>query len=250
MSLFVLASPKGAPGVTTAAVALGAVWPRRALVVECDPAGGDLAARFHLSPEPSLLSLGMVARRGHLTPDDVEAHLQHLPRGLEVLIGLRAAEQAGALGRLWSVLPAALAEVDADVLVDCGRLTMGPPTEDLARHADLVMMVSRPTVEAVAHLAHRLEGLGRLGAASEVVLVGEQPFARGDVEGALGREGITTRVLGVLADDARGAAMLAGQPGRERWLARVSPLVRSARSLAEELVGRFAAATSSARVDG
>jgi hypothetical protein len=29
MSVLALASAKGAPGVTTAAVALGAVWPRR-----------------------------------------------------------------------------------------------------------------------------------------------------------------------------------------------------------------------------
>jgi MinD-like ATPase involved in chromosome partitioning or flagellar assembly len=71
MSVLALASAKGAPGVTTAAVALGAVWPRRVLLVEGDPAGGDLAARFHLPPEPNLVSLGMVARRGQLTPEEV-----------------------------------------------------------------------------------------------------------------------------------------------------------------------------------
>ncbi|MCP5854114.1 hypothetical protein NL323_29700, partial [Klebsiella pneumoniae] len=46
MSLIVLGAAKGAPGVTTAAVALAAVWPRSAVVAECDPSGGDLALRL------------------------------------------------------------------------------------------------------------------------------------------------------------------------------------------------------------
>src|ERR1019366_10538581 len=46
-----LCSAKGAPGVTTLACVLGAVWPthRAVVVAECDPSGGDLAGRFALS---------------------------------------------------------------------------------------------------------------------------------------------------------------------------------------------------------
>jgi MinD-like ATPase involved in chromosome partitioning or flagellar assembly len=237
MSMLALASAKGAPGVTTAAVALGAVWPRRALLVEGDPAGGDLAARFHLPPEPNLVSLGMVARRGPLAPGDVWSHVQRLPRGLEVVTGLRAGDQARGLGRLWSLLPAALAQVDdADVLVDCGRLGPETPAEGLVRQADLVVLVTRPTVEGVLHVASRLEALRRLGVAGDVVLVGEQPFGPAGVRDALAGEGVMAPVRGVLAADPRGAAMLAGHPGRERWLERASPLVRSARSLAADLL--------------
>src|SRR3982074_1468642 len=46
MALIAIASDKGAPGVTTAALALAAVWPRPVLLAECDPAGGDLVYRF------------------------------------------------------------------------------------------------------------------------------------------------------------------------------------------------------------
>ena len=46
MGLVVLAADKGAPGVTTAAVALAAVWPRPVLLAECDQAGGDLVYRL------------------------------------------------------------------------------------------------------------------------------------------------------------------------------------------------------------
>ena len=46
MALIAIASDKGAPGVTTSALALAAVWPRPVLLAECDPSGGDLAYRF------------------------------------------------------------------------------------------------------------------------------------------------------------------------------------------------------------
>jgi hypothetical protein len=134
-----LASAKGSPGVTTAAVALGAVWPYEVLVAECDPQGGDLAARFRLPPTPGLLSLGSVARRS-LDAGDVLAATQRLPGGLQVLLGPPWAEQARALGRLWSALPPALAQLDADVLVDCGRLDPDSLAIDLVRQADLVVL--------------------------------------------------------------------------------------------------------------
>jgi MinD-like ATPase involved in chromosome partitioning or flagellar assembly len=241
MSVIALASAKGAPGVTTAAVALGAVWPRRALVVEADPAGGDLAARFHLPPEPNLLSLGILARRGQLGAEELWAHTQRLPRGLEMLAGVRAAEQARALGRLWSLLPGALSELDADALVDCGRLAPATLAEDIIRAADVALLLCRPTVEGVLHVGDRLEALGRLGVAAEVVLLGERPFDRAKVQGALAANGITARVRGVLADDARAAGMLTGQAGSERWLQRVSPLIRSARGLADDLTEQLPA---------
>ncbi len=241
MSMVALASAKGAPGVTTTAVALGAVWPRRVLVAECDPAGGDLAARFRLPPEPNLVALGMAARHGQLTVEDVWGHTHRLPRGLEVLTGLRAGDQARGLGQLWSLLPAALAQLDADVLADCGRVTADTPAQGLLRHAELVVLLTRPTVEGVAHVASGLEVLTRMGVAAEVAVVGERPFDRASVQAALASQGVTAPVRATLADDPRGAAMLGGQAGRERWLERASPLIRSARSLAADLLPRLAA---------
>jgi hypothetical protein len=81
----------------------------------------------------------------------VWGHTQRLPRGLEVLTGLRAGDQARGLGRLWSLLPQALPQLDADVLVDCGRLVADTSAEDLVRRADLLVLLVRPTVEGVLH---------------------------------------------------------------------------------------------------
>src|ERR1700733_5524315 len=46
MALIAVAADKGAPGVTTTALSLAAVWPRPVLLAECDPAGGDLVYRL------------------------------------------------------------------------------------------------------------------------------------------------------------------------------------------------------------
>lgn len=41
MAVLALTSAKGAPGVSTAALAMTLLWPRAALLAECDPAGGS-----------------------------------------------------------------------------------------------------------------------------------------------------------------------------------------------------------------
>ena len=65
VTIISVCSAKGSPGVTTLACALGAVWPaeRRVMVAECDPSGGDIAARFGLSAKRGMTSLILEARR-------------------------------------------------------------------------------------------------------------------------------------------------------------------------------------------
>ncbi|MGK5559287.1 hypothetical protein ACSNOI_47590, partial [Actinomadura kijaniata] len=123
MALIALAADKGAPGVTTAAVALGAVWPRPVLVAECDQAGGDLVYRLPadpgdgtggtamLNPARGLLSLAATARRG-LRPDQIAEHCQRLVGGLDVLVGITSAEQAQGMTWLWGPLARAFAGLD------------------------------------------------------------------------------------------------------------------------------------------
>ena len=103
MALIVIAADKGAPGVTTTALALAAVWPRPVLLAECDPAGGDLVYRFPaadgsaLDPRRGLMTLAVAARRG-LQPRQLWEHTQKLSGGLDVLTGVINAEQGASLG--------------------------------------------------------------------------------------------------------------------------------------------------------
>jgi hypothetical protein len=131
MGLIVLAAGKGAPGVTTAAVAIAAVWPRPVLLAECDQAGGDLVYRLPaedggvLNPARGLLSLAATARRG-LRPDQTWEHTQRLVGGLNVLVGLTNAEQAQGLTWLWSPLGRAFANLSVPGPYADGEVP-GPP---------------------------------------------------------------------------------------------------------------------------
>ena len=93
MALIAIAADKGSPGVTTSALALAAVWPRRVLLAETDPAGGDLVYRSRaahggtLDPNSGMLSLAATARRG-LAAEQLWDHAQPLTGGLDVLVGL------------------------------------------------------------------------------------------------------------------------------------------------------------------
>src|SRR5260221_13270976 len=63
MPLIAQASVKGSPGVTTTCFALAAAWPaQRRLVIEADPAGGDLGPWLGLPPAPGLTRLAAAAR--------------------------------------------------------------------------------------------------------------------------------------------------------------------------------------------
>src|SRR5689334_14722729 len=110
-------------GVTTAVAALAAVWPeeRRRVVVELDPAGGTLAAVCGLRVTPGLVSLATASRR-RMEPEAVVAHSQQLPAGGAVVVGPPSAAQARRALQLLLDAGANFGDVDADVLVDCGRL--------------------------------------------------------------------------------------------------------------------------------
>lgn len=243
MTVYALASAKSSPGVTTLTVALAHVWPssRRVVVAELDPGGGDLATRWELAPpgqapKPGLLSLGIAARRSPPSADDLAAHVQR--RGeLEVLAAPPRASQAIlALSALQPHLPALLASVDGDVLVDCGRLEEGSPLAALALAADILVLVVRPTSEELPRAGALLRGLEEQGARGALVLVGEgqalfgNRYTTQDVVDQLG-----VQVIGVVPFDRRGAEFLGGsRPGSERLL-EGSQLIRSARRLAPAL---------------
>jgi MinD-like ATPase involved in chromosome partitioning or flagellar assembly len=237
MGTIAFASAKASPGVTTTIAALAASWPedRDLHVAELDPSGGDLAVRFDLAPEPGLVSLAAAGRRD-LRVDTFVEHTQALPfpaaEGVErrVLVAPVAADQAvAALGTLRSGLVPVLAGLGGDVLVDCGRLDPGSPVVDVALGADLLVVVVRPVVAEVHHLAARLAALRPR--ALSLLAVGEAPYPVTEVATAVG-----AAALGTLADDPRAADALTvdGRSASARSMRR-SRLLRDARAVAEGL---------------
>ncbi|MFF4231616.1 hypothetical protein [Streptomyces sp. NPDC001820] len=265
MALIALAADKGSPGVTTAAVALAAVWPRRALLAEADPAGGDLVYRSSaahggpLNPNTGMLSIAATARRG-LAPDQLWDHSQTLSGGLDVLVGLGSAEQAAGLVGQWPLLGrafSALAEsphAPADVIADCGRISGETPAVELFSHASLLLLIARTEPESIARvrdraiaLSARLHGQNRGAAQLATPLIGVLMVAEpGDsakvanqVNSMLIGAQAGARVLGTLAHDPAGAEQLAG---RRRGRLDKSLLIRSARKISADLYQQYGAA--------
>ncbi|MCA2224265.1 hypothetical protein [Nonomuraea aurantiaca] len=238
MALIVLAADKGAPGVTTAATALAAVWPRPVLLAECDPAGGDLAYRLPaadggvLNPGKGLLTLAATARRG-LEPAQIHQHTQKIVGGLDVLAGLTHGEQAAGLTWLWGPLGRALAAIpDADVIADCGRLGGHPQLGDLMAQAEQVVLLTRATLDHVAHLRERLS----ITKAHGVAVIADPRNYRSSIDDVRRIVGPSVKFVHGLAHDPKGAELLRGQWGGrlDRCL-----LIRTARDLAGRLVSNL-----------
>lgn len=237
MPLIAVAYVKGRPGATTTALGLAVTAPAaaRAVVVECDPAGGDLMHRHRLAAVPSVVDLAAAARGSsggvaggvdafavaaqRVTVADMAVPVVVAPAG--------GAQTRAAVPELTGNTTAVLKATDRLVLADCGRLTPGSPGWPLLGLADVVVVMARARTDEVAHLR---EALGELvDAASGRLLV---LLAAGGVYSAvevtevltryvaeeLARDPRTVRVLGPLPEDRRAAAVLGGEllAGR-RW---------------------------------
>ena len=96
MSMIVLASASGSPGVTTTALGLVLGWPRPALLVEADPTGGSAIAAGYLRgsvvPPEAMIELAM-AQHADAVLDALPRVCQPLP-GVEKM-GARHGPRAG-----------------------------------------------------------------------------------------------------------------------------------------------------------
>jgi hypothetical protein len=249
MTVLCICAGKGSPGVTTLACAIGAVWPerRRIILAECDPSGGDLAAKFGLSAKRGMASMMLDVRRANSGGSvDSAAHLQTLPGGLEVLAGPTGAGASitvdGALEDCLSYL-ASDANSETDFVLDCGRILPRAMGQVAAiRAARQVIVVARPTVEGLASTRWIAERLTRSdssestdtnesnplhgdGSSAGLVLVGEGPVAPSQAASAFG-----IQVLATIPWDPRGSSALRGEPLSNRRLGR-SPLINTVRHL-------------------
>ncbi len=234
MTVVAMTSCKGSPGVTTLACLVAASWPvdRRPVVVECDPAGGDLTARYALSGGTGWTSLLAAVRRPG-AETSLDDHLQQLPGGLDVLVGHVAESSAS-----WSVdiqdraeRTVAACSPPVDLIVDLGRLPeRGRDVSPWMARADRVCLVSGSDAASAMHVLARSEsvvswGRGRVG----LVAVGRGAYRAREIERLSG-----IPVLGEIPYDPEAAAVVTDGVGSSRRLAR-SGLVAAARRLAGAL---------------
>lgn len=243
MTTVAFASARHSPGVTTTLMAMAAAWPanRRVVVLEVDAAGSDLLCRYGLMAEPNLLTLAADGRT-EVSADSLWANTQHLvgQPGVEVVVGPLDPRQAQAAitALVQADLTRTLAELDADVLLDVGRLGPDSPALELFAAADVAAMVARPTLAQAAHLHQRIAWLDR---SMELVVIGEGQWGPEELAANVGASG----VLAALPDDHRGAESVFAA-GRGARALRRSGLWRSAHALVEQVMARAAAPRSAA----
>ncbi len=231
MTTIALCSVKHSPGATTAALAACAAWSdgpdASPILVEADPAGGDLAARLGVPFEPGLASLAASARHPG-RPILMADHARPLPCGGRVLLAPSAPEHAsGAVRTLGARMAAVLAESGGRGVVDCGRWSPESPASAVMATAELTLVVVHADLAGVDHLRSRLPALqdvvrDRL----LLVLTGGSPYPPREVERATG-----VGVLGVIPRDPRAVAALYG--GRQSRTLDRSSLLRAMRSMLE-----------------
>jgi hypothetical protein len=258
MTLVTILSVSGAPGVSTVACLLATTWavPGPVMVVECDASGGDLAARFGLSPSVGWPSLTAAVRRsGASTP--LDPHLQYLPGGLPVLVGAHHGPPAAAGGPEAGVVRTRSAGdsggIGGDdgggqgnhgggrsglVVVDLGRLPHDSvETEGWLEAADWTVVVVRDDPAGAVRVGHRAAELlarteGRLG----LVVVGVNGFRCRELAGLTGID-----PMGDVPFDSESAAVASGVSGAGRRLGR-SQLLASVRRVGVVVASRTGSA--------
>ncbi|MGV1004353.1 MAG: hypothetical protein ACOYEV_06190 [Candidatus Nanopelagicales bacterium] len=210
MAVISLISAKGAPGVTTTAVALAHNWPgaadREAVLFDAEPLGGGTGAgilRGAVPPGSGVLPLASDRTRSPL--EAVAAASVNLDAaGRSRLIpGVPDASRAGALPIAWDRLRAAELPAGTDILVDAGRCDPRQPLPSWVAEADLVLVLSHlalPAVRATELLVGAWPGDGTSLRLLAVTPTG--PYSASETAAAL-----QVALLGQLSYDPRSAAI-------------------------------------------
>ncbi|MBB5429925.1 hypothetical protein [Nocardiopsis composta] len=230
MRTIALFSLSGAPGVTTLALAVAAAWPtvQRAVLVEADASGGDVASWRHLPASPGLVELAAAARAPEPADGALQGCVQVLPGGVGVCPAPASADRAAGAVNLLARRPAVLAPPEEAVaVVDVGRLAPRSAAAHLAAAADAAVLVVADDTAQLKRARDALPGLragiGRLGLA---VVGGTNPRAQIV-------EALEAPVWARIPTDPRSAAFLRGEGGARRAGRR--PLLAGARRLAQAL---------------
>ncbi|SEL80311.1 hypothetical protein, partial [Streptacidiphilus jiangxiensis] len=250
MTVVAITGGPGAPGATSAALALLLSWPlterRRVLLVEADPDGGAVLAgalQGEVHANKGLRHLALSDRRGRLLEEMWDQCIDLSPRGTGdrlLLPGLSDPAQATALVYTWEPLAEACQALDGygcDVIVDLGRSGGHGPSAVLARRADAVLAVVRTTLRGLSTARPRVTALAAeltaagAGDALALLLVREGPYAAAEISRTLG-----VPVVGILPFAPKDARVLSDGGGRttDRRFQR-SELMRAARSTGDEL---------------
>ncbi len=240
-------SVNGSPGVSTVALALGWVWPRHAVVAECDPAGGRALSVFDPDGRHGRTGVFELMLQARTMPlhRAMSSQLLVLPDGTgrhHLLPGVSSPREADSLD--WRRLTSLFLDLETvDVLADCGRFRSRAAAAAALSEADLVVAVvsnRRGSLQAFAKGVDVIrEEHGVFDDEGLVVLITDPDprFHQRYPHTEIGKE-LGLHVVGALPWDPANAAQFSDlhRPGRKF---ETSPLLAHARKTADE-IGRRA----------
>lgn len=239
MGLCCLISPGGAPGVSTTALGLSLLWPRRVLLAECDPMGrrvlpGFMADRMRESAGPGLLGLLTAAEAEQDSPLSLKDYLVPIAddERVELLHGIRDPRYGARLEPHWPRLAEALTAWDGDVIADLGQVGGRSTPVELLKVADAVVMILKPTLTQIDAAKPRLEALRSVldeRATLGLCLITDGPYSAAELHRVL--------EIPVLAElpSAPADAQVLSDGARPRLTFRTSLLVRCLQGLGRQL---------------
>lgn len=207
MGLIAIGSLNGSPGVTTTALALAATWPDAPglTVVECDPSGGDIAARWRLRSRPGLTDVAAAAAEfGSDAPEAIEEGVQTIEVcGANLRVVCAAPGGAGVRSALPTIAaPGAkvLNRPGSWAIADLGRLDWGSVAWPLVAAADATLLIVEGSLAGVAHLRSRIGDLRQAEALGARLAVAVAPgeYTPGEVADLLLAADVNLDVLGGL----------------------------------------------------
>lgn len=225
MAVITVVSAKHAPGATTTAMLLASAADPFCLplVLEADPAGGDLAARVGTLFEPGMSTLVRAARSAR-GPGLIEQHCRPLPSGVGLIVGAMHPAQIAIYGDdAPGLLIEPLRARGGLAVIDAGRWG-SPSSRSWVLGSDAVVLVLRPTVESAEHVALRLGELDDTGVAVALAVVGDGPLRVDDVAAIVERP-----VHELPADPDTARALCGAQTSSEEL--RATPLFLAAEKL-------------------
>ena len=202
-------------GTTTTTVALAHAWPgpETALIVEADPAGGQLAEMVGADPHLGLASLARRITPGEpVTPDLLAQHVQFLPGGEALLAAPPDHDPARAVlaAELLTDPHASWRTLGVTVFADCGVPEPDSPPHPVIAAADACLVVVRAEHSDPELAVRRILALTRRRRPRGIVLIGGSR----DYAAAIGFP-----VLGTLPATLAGAqALMAGRRARRHLI--------------------------------
>ncbi len=216
-------------GVTTTALALARSWPgpELAVLVEADPAGGQLAGATGADPYRGLASLARAEDAGARA--ELTEHVQLLAGGVAVL-----AAPAGRSPARTAWTTAMLTGQDTvwkdsgvTVVADCGAVEPGSVSAAILDRADACLIVVAADRTDPAHAADRIRVLTAHSSRRRGLVLIDSGLGSGADDGFV--SALALPVLARLPHDRRAASALVRGT---RWLVRRNRLLPAARAIA------------------